>query len=332
MPPQSRVGPQSEARLLTTFNPSHNRPHDARVDRPAADWLTGDVSYRTPTPAEIRAVRMLLPDLLTSARRVASWVAVAGTPQRIVAASALALDIDPDNRHQGLIQVRAIAPRAGQGIEAALLQPLSDAARTADHSSLVTIDWLDIASAAAIALATAGFQPAQHRYEYEGSFADALTALRPLYREIRDRGWIPADARIVPLGEADRHAVAEIHARHFGGDPAAALRILAGDTPARCDGRLSFVLLLADRVIGYTLGHVSPADNVCEFDWTAIEPAHRGGWANLWLRTHAAEHLLAAGVPRYRYRALDEHSDSRRAARRAGSHLVRTSARMAKAL
>jgi hypothetical protein len=273
---------------------------------------------------------MLLPDLMTSARRVSAWVAVAGTPQRIVAAAALAPDLVADDR--ALFQVRAIAPRAGQGIETPLLQLLSDAARAAGRSRLISIDWIDVTSATAIALAAAGFQPVHHRYEYEGTFAAALAALHPLYREVRDRGWIPADARIVPLAQADHRAVAEMHVRHFGGDPAAAARMLAGDTADPCHARLSFVLLLADRVIGYTLGHVATADNVCEFDWTAIEPPYRGGWANLWLRTHAAGQLLAAGVQRYRYRALDEHTDSRRAARRAGSQLVRTAARMTRSL
>lgn len=307
-------------------NASPNGADDAR-----AGWLAGEVSYRHPTPAEMRAVRILLPEMMTSARRVLPFVAVAGIRQTIIGATALSLD-GPDDENRGTFQVQLVTPRSGEGIEGALVGFLADAAVAAGCRGLVSIDWLDVTSAAADALAGAGFRPTARRFEYEGTFAEALAALRPLYREVADRGWIPADARIVPLDDADHAAVAEVHVRHFGGDPQGVTNLLAGRGRGGYDGRFSFALLVGGRVIGYTLGRVLAEQDLCEFDWTAIDPAYRGGWANLWLRAHAAERLLEAGIHTYRYRALAEHADSRRAARRAGSRLVQTAARMAKPL
>ena len=77
-------------------------------------------------------------------------------------------------------------------------------------------------------------------------------------------------------------------------------------------------------MIGYTLGRVLPQQQLCQFDYTAIEPDQRLSWANLWLRHAAAERLVAAGIEHYRYRALDQHADTQRVFRRVKAKHLRT--------
>src|SRR4051812_25701947 len=64
-------------------------------DEDAADWLTAPAQYRPAAPAELRAVRMLLPDLTIAIERFVAAVAVAGTRERVVGAAAVSLD-DPN--------------------------------------------------------------------------------------------------------------------------------------------------------------------------------------------------------------------------------------------
>jgi len=172
----------------------------------------------------------------------------------------------------------------------------------------------------------------RRRDEYEGAFADVARALGPLLSEARARGLVPPDARVVPLADADLAPVAQLHVRHFGGDIDRALRMLGGAPPWRYDPRISFVVLQGEQALGYTLGRLMTASDrrVCLFDYTAIDPRHRGGWPNLLLRAHATDALLRAGVEVYRYCATDRHADSRRVARRVNARLLRTTVRLAR--
>jgi hypothetical protein len=309
-------------------------PQPLADDEDAAGWLTAPALYRPAAPAELRAVRMLLPDLTIASERFVAAVAVAGTPERVVGAAAVSLDdADPEEPRGGgprPFQIAMVAPRQGQGIEAPLLACLATLA-PADMQAVVTIDWLDPAAPTAMALAAAGFAESRRRDEYEGAFADVARALGPLLTEARDRGLVAPDARVVPLADADLAPVAQLHVSHFGGDVERALRMLGGAPPWRYDPRISFVVLQGEQALGYTLGRLAPPDRrVCQFDYTAIDPRHRGGWPNLLLRAHATDALLRAGVEVYRYCATDRHADSRRAARRIKARLLRTTVRLAK--
>jgi len=108
-------------------------PHADDDDVDDADWLTAAALFRPAAPAEMRAVRMLLPDLTTASRRFVAAIAIAGARQRIVGAAALSpdagVDVDAADDSSGgaprPFQIATIAPRQGQGIEAPLLACLA---------------------------------------------------------------------------------------------------------------------------------------------------------------------------------------------------------------
>jgi hypothetical protein len=174
---------------------------------------------------------------------------------------------------------------------------------------------------AARAWAALGFSPAQRKSEYETELPRSLPTILPLYEQVRERGWVPESARIIPLADADKEAVARLHADYLGGNRRLLMPLLDGPAPDRYDPQFSRVLLLDGNVVGFTLGRILPG-GVCEIDANVLHPSVRMGWANLWLKVEAARMLLSNGIEVIRYFSLDQHQDTHRLSRQAGARLV----------
>ena len=287
---------------------------------------------RNPTSAERRACRMLLPAAARSGQKVRLFVAVAGEPQRVVGAAALGLDGRGDAHRGWQVDLRVIGPFRRRGIGRALIEHVATQARDHDVGAIHAWEWAEPDSEAAKAWAALGFLPQRRRTEYEADVHTASRTLVPLLNEVREHGWIPDGARIVPLSEVDPAAVAALHVKYLGGTRQLLMPLLTGAAPDRYDPTHSRVLLLDGRVMGFTLGRVFPDQGLCEVDANVLDPAVRLGWANVWLKVDAADSLLAAGIRTMRYFALDQHTDTRRVSIRDGVRLVRTLVQMRREL
>jgi GNAT superfamily N-acetyltransferase len=286
---------------------------------------------RAPTAAEPRACRMLLPRATGDGRRAALFVAAAGSPARVVGAAALGLDPRRETHHGWQVDLRVIVPYRRRGIGRALLDHAAAQATAHGVGHLHAWDWVEPDSEPARAWAALGFSPARRKLEYEADIERASSTLVPLYRQVRESGYIPAGAAILPLGESDHDAVARLHAEYLGGSRRLLLPLLSGAAPDCYHPKYSRVMLLDGRVVGASLGRVH-ADGVCEVDAHVLHPSVRMGWANLWLKMEAAERLLEDGIRTMRYFTLEHHTDTQRISRQAGCRLLRTLVQMRRAL
>ena len=285
------------------------------------------VVIRPPTPAEKRACRMLLPHATGAARRSRLYVAAAGQPQRVVGAAALGLDPRLETHRGWQVDLRVIAPHRGRGIGRRLMDHVVAQAVSHRVPALHAWEWVEPDSDAARAWAALGFSQARRKSEYETELPRSLPTILPLYEQVRERGWIPDAARIIPLADADKEAVARLHAEYLGGNRRLLMPLLDGSAPDRYDPQFSRVLLLDGSVVGFTLGRIMTG-GVCEIDANVLHPSVRLGWANLWLKVEAAQMLLANGIEVIRYFSLDQHQDTQRLSRQAGARLVGTRVQM----
>ena len=280
---------------------------------------------------------MLLPRATGAGQKSQLHVAVSGPDGPVVGAAALGLDLGPgvglnagpadSVRRRWMVDLRVIVPARGRGIGRALMGRVVEQAAAHGIPALHAWEWVEPDGDAARAWAAFGFSPCQRRLEFEADLARSRTTLRPLYDQVRAEGWIPPEARIVHLADADHEAVANLHVRCLGGTRRLLIPLLRGAAADAFDPVCSRVLLLDGRVVGFTLGRVHP-DGVCDVDANVIDPGLRLGWANLWLKVEAAEVLLARGVHTIRYATFQQHTDTHRVSRQVGGRLVRTRLQM----
>lgn len=288
---------------------------------------------RRPTAAEKRACRMLLPRATSAGQRSQTHVAVSRDDERVIGAAALGPDAALDSASGGrgrrwLVDLRVIVPARRRGVGRALMSRVVEQAAGHGIPALYAWEWVEPEGDAARAWAALGFSPCQRQMEYEADLTRSHEVLLPLYTRVREEGWIPPSARIVPLADADHDAVARLHLRCLGGTRSLLLPMLRGSAADAYDPACSRVLLVDGRVVGFTLGRVHPGGAVADVDANVVDPTLRLGWANLWLKFEAASVLLARGVQRIRYATLQQHKDTHRISRQVDARLLRTVVQM----
>ena len=269
---------------------------------------------------------MLLPEATKPGQPSRLWVAVCreGGEQveRVVGAAALGPDGQAGAGRGWQVDCRVIVPYRRRGIGRTLIEHAVGVARGHGVSALHAWGWFEPDSEVARAWSAFDFAPCRHKTEFESDLAKHSAMIRPLLDEVREHGWIPESARVVPLAEADLEAVARLHVQYLGGNRRLLMPLLRGTAPDRYDPVLSRVLLLDGQVVGFTLGRIFPG-GVCEVDANVVHPSLRLGWANLLLKLEATDRLLEAGVHTIRFFALDQHTDTRRLSRKVGAKVVR---------
>jgi hypothetical protein len=168
-----------------------------------------------------------------------------------------------------------------------------------------------------------GFEPIEKVEDHELPTAGFDLELSPLIDRMRARGRIPADARIVPLYEANAGAVLQLHLDQLGGDRGELYRKIRGQGAGAFHPRYSRVLLVDERVKGCILAHrVGP--DVAAVDANILDPSIRGGWANVWLKLEATRGAIGLGIKTLRFTTFDHYSDTRKFTERLGGVTTRT--------
>ena len=215
--------------------------------------------------------------------------------------------------------------------EEAVAPRLLDYARAhaAAHSAtlLQTLRWFEQGSADESRWAALGFVKHQLRYAHEIDASRGVEKLTPIIQQVREHGWIPDDARIIPLAEADIEEALALHLAHLGGSPKQLLPMLDGTAPHPYDRQASLVLLCGEQTMGLTLGWF-PEPTLCEVAANVLHPAVRLGWADMFLKYAALERVTARGVTRFRFCTAEKHTDSRRSFDWVGGGTTRLEVRM----
>jgi hypothetical protein len=225
------------------------------------------------------------------------------------------------------VHVAAVPAVDGGEVNAALLSYAKGFAARHEATMLQTLRWVERGSAEEAFWQGLGFAEHQLRYAHEIGVVRGGSRLQPLLEQVREHGWIPEEARIIPLAEADIERVCELHLKYLGGELRTLLPLLDGSAPHPYDRQASVVLVEGERTLGFTLGWF-PDPQTCEIAANVLDPSVRLGWADLMLKCAAYEAVKARGAEVFRFCTAEQHTDSRRTLGWVGGGTTRVEVRM----
>lgn len=294
------------------------------VDELLADRENGVRIRRAEERHDWRALRMLLPQAVHHGCGCDVLVATVGAARRQVIG---AIAIEPQMRaqpHLGpRVALHVIPPWRRRGVGRSLLNAAAiiSAARKAD--ALYAWSKVRPDSDETAAWRGLGFTHAIESSLTRVSAERVMEVLRPVVDRLLKRRYIPAEAQIIPLEQANPDDVARLVTTCLAGAGAESIlkRRLIGRHPNPLEPRLSKALLYKDRVAGVMLG--SPIDSrVGLVEANVLHPMVRGGWANVWLKLETTREARDAGYDAFLYETHSQHGDTRALTRRLGGTIV----------
>ena len=279
----------------------------ARFDLSASGFVV-----RAARPLDAKACRMLLPSLASDAEVL---VALEGAQGLVIGAAGMTRSRRPAPLAGPGVMIHVIEPCRGHGVGRALCDALVGAARAGGAQALYAARRVEFDSDERRRWERLGFSVRETVEEHQLPVAEIVSRLEPFVEGVRSRGWIPPDARIIPLYAADREKVLQLHLDELGGDRPSLAQRLRGQGPDAFHLRFSRVLMLGERVVGCILGH-SLARGSAAVDAVIVKPEMRDGWANAWLRLDAALHALTQEISHLNFTTFDRYADTRSFARR----------------
>jgi hypothetical protein len=279
---------------------------------------------RTARPDDAKAVRMLLTELHDPA---ISFVATDRRRGLVIGAVAATRSCRMQPLPGPGVAVRVVEPCRRAGVGTCLLEHLEDAAVAAGAQALYAASRVDLDSDAMLAWRWLDFAPCATVEHHCLPLDQFEPRLAPLVERFRQRGRIPAAARIIPLYQADAEVVLELHLAHMGGDRDDLRRKLRGEGPGAFHPRYSRVLVVGDQSAGCILAH--RADQyTAAVDANIVDPRLRGGWANVWLKLEATRGALALGIENFEFATFDHYTDTRSFTQKFGGTTTRTTVLM----
>ena len=250
--------------------------------------------------------------LLPKAAKALSHCLVArtGTPSVVVAAAGLTSSQRPKPLIGPGVALHVIEPCRRRGLGGSLLAALEAEAKRHGAEALYAAQKVDLDGEEMRGWSWLGFSPCEQVHHHVLELDKFEPRLAPLYERLKRRGRIPESAQILPLYEADADEVTRLHVAQLGGDPATLLRRIRGEAPDAFAPRHSRVLLVDGRVVGIILGHRTSRD-VVHVDADVVDPALRGGWANVWLKLEATRGALDWGIEKFVFTTFDHYTDTR---------------------
>lgn len=265
-------------------------------------------STRAAFARDARAVRMLLSS--TTDIFAHMMVAECGSPPQIVAAGALTKSKRPKPLIGPGVTLQVIAPRRRNGIARTLLGQLTVLAQEEGAQALYASQKVDAESEAMRAWSALGFIPCETVEHHELPVDEFEPQLAPLCERMRQRGKIPDSAQIIPLFAADTSQVLKLHLATLGGNPTVLMQKLHGEVPGSFMPRLSRVLIVDNRVVGFILA-TRTSREIAYVDANVVAPEVRGGWANVWLKLEATQEAMKHGIKKFEFTSFDHYKDTR---------------------
>lgn len=257
---------------------------------------------------DAKAVRMLL----SSATETfdTTLIAESGPRNLIVAAGGLTQSERPKPLSGPGVTLQVIVPFRGRGIGKALLKQLTARAVQRGAEAIYATQKVDAHSEEMQAWTALGFFPCETVEHHELPLDQFEPQLAPLYDRMRQKGKIPASARIIPLFDADFSEVLRLHLATLGGDPTALAQKLRGEVHGSFMPRLSRVLVIEDQVVGFILAH-RVSREIAYVDANVVAPQVRGSWANVWLKLEATREAMRWGIKQFVFTSFDHYKDTR---------------------
>jgi GNAT superfamily N-acetyltransferase len=278
------------------------------------------VTVRRAQEADLRAVRLLLPDAFDRFVPSETWIAVSEHPLTFRGAAAATAHVWDDQRVWRLhLHVARGNRRCGIGTR--LMDSAITSARRRGIEALE--GWFSLDDTAAEPfLRHCGFAPFLGFTTFQADSRRLMEVILPIRDHAVTRSHTPAGGRIVPLADAPFEQVMRLHVEHIGGTR----QLLMSRSPAelirefRHDG--SLVLMIGDEVKGLIL--VGIRDGVATIHASIVHPDLQRTSANALLMASALDqgvHLLGENYP-VRFVARDGHRHTPKLARRADAAVV----------
>jgi len=290
----------------------------------AFDILHSGFVVRPAETADAKAMRMLLPEMRDAA---AAFVAVDGEHQLVIGAAAVTRSFRPQPLAGPGAAVFVIEPCRRQGIGGSLLQSLIAAMHVAGAKALYAAMRVEDGSKAMHGWERLGFTPCEKVVEHLLPLEQFEPRLAPLVDRMRQQGRIPQSAEIVPLYQSNLGAVLQLHLDHMGGDRGDIYRKLRSERAGAFHPRYSRVLTMDGHVKGCILAHRKNKDTAV-VDANIVDPALRGGWANIWLKLEATRGALRLGITNFEFTTFDHYADTRSFTEKLGGSANRTTVLM----
>lgn len=265
-------------------------------------------SIRRASECDALAVRMLMPaetDALSYC-----LVAETGDPPRIIGAAGITTSLRPEPLPGPGVAVHVIPPYRRCGVARDLIAELARQATISGFGALYATQKIDLDSDEMRAWKALGFTICETVKHHELPLDEFEVQLAPLLERMRERGKIPASARIIPLCDADLEAVANLHLAVLGGNAFDLRQKLRGDVPNSYSARYSRILLVDNRTVGFILAHRA-AQDIAHVDANVLAPEVRGGWANIWLKLEATRGAQELGIKKFVFTSFDHYTDTR---------------------
>jgi GNAT superfamily N-acetyltransferase len=159
-----------------------------------------------------------------------------------------------------------------------------------------------------------GFQPKPPTITYEAPMESYIQAYTPVYQRIVARGRMPADARMIPLAEANKEEVCRLLIDYLGFPAQGTAERLRG-TEQGFSQTISQVALLDGKMVGVILATYHGIMGAIE--GTVVLPEHRHSWVASALKYHIMNALIAQNVKWVQFSANDsQHRDTANFGRR----------------
>lgn len=265
-------------------------------------------STRVALSKDMKAVRMLL----SSATEPFDYILVTEDEQSrlIVAAGALTHSMRPRPLKGPGATLHVIESFRDMGIEKALVKNLAARAMQQGAEAIYATQKVDADSEAMHAWTALDFCPCETVEHHELPLDQFEPQLAPLYDRMRQREKIPANASIIPLYDADSTEVLRLHLATLGGDATTLTQKLRGEIHGSFAPRLSRVLVMEGRVVGFILGH-RVSSETAYVDANVVATEVRGSWANVWLKLEATREAIKCGIKQFVFSSFDHYRDTR---------------------
>jgi GNAT superfamily N-acetyltransferase len=283
------------------------------------DIKSSGFNVRLAQPADATATRMLLPDLSNAA---VVFVATDCRQQLMIAAAAMTHSFRPRPLAGPGIEIYVIPPCRGHGIGRALLRNLELVARNVAAKAIYATRRVELDSEQMRAWERLGFTQCEIVKEHVMPLDQFEPRLAPLVDRLRQQGRIPPSAQIIPLYRSDLPAVLRLHLDHLGGERGDIYRKLRGEGSGAFHPRYSCALMVDGQVKGCILAHRKD-EHTAIVDANIVDPALRGGWANLWLKLEATRGALRLGIDNFEFTTFDHYADTRRFTEKLGGVTTR---------
>jgi hypothetical protein len=275
---------------------------------------------------------MLLPDAAMAADACDVLVAVAPLPDspdagaKVVGAIAATRSKVQTPLPGPRVCVHVIMPFRGRGVGGALARAMAAAQCRLGAQVLYAWSLLrDPSGPEAMGWRRLGFTGHCSLLEHEIDLSEIIRRLEPVFARAAGAGRIPADLTIARYGDltgAHLDQITKVYVTQLGGTPVEVRTRLERKGPEGFHRELSTVLLQGGNVIAFMLGHLLPDVEAFAVDAVVVDPAHRGGWANILIKLEPARRGVSAGVKRLRFQTFDHNRETRAFTGKLGARLV----------